>query len=115
MDMDNQDTGRHTLALSEQTEIPGTRTFGLAAPVLADFGHERRRAAAADRNVAFISHVGTGSATVPPDRLSRGRQGWPIRSPPESRAAVGARLKEPPLAVKTPARAIRQAPSRLGS
>lgn len=86
--MDNEDTGRHALAVSWQTGIPRTRpTFGHPAPILADFGHELSRDPAAHRNVALANHAGAGSATALPDRFSRGRRGWRVRSPPKASAA----------------------------
>ncbi len=87
--MDNEDTGRHTPAVSEQTGIPRTRpAFDRAALALRDSGYELSRAPAAHRNVAIAHQAGTASATVLPDKFSRGRQGWRVRSPPTN--SVGA-------------------------
>jgi hypothetical protein len=94
--MDNGDTGRHAPAVSGQTGIPRTRpAFTHAAPALRDSGYELSRAPAAHRNVARAHQAGSASATVLPDKFSRGRQGWRVRSPPTNRARQGARLKEP--------------------
>jgi len=82
--MDNEDTGRHAPAVSEQTGIPKTRpAFGHAALALRDSGHELSRARTAHRNVASPRQAGTAAATVLPDKFSRGRQGWRVRSPPD--------------------------------
>jgi len=70
--MDNEDTGRHTPAVSEQTRIPRTRpAFDHAALALGDS--------------AYAHQAGTAAATVLPDKLSRGRKGWRVRSPPDKR------------------------------
>jgi len=87
--MDNEDTGRHTPAMSEQIGIPRARpAFGRAALALRDSGYGLSRSPAAHQNVASAHQPGTASATVLPDKFSRGRQGWRVRSPPTN--SVGA-------------------------
>ena len=84
--MDNEDTGRHTPAMSEQIGIPRARpAFGRAALALRDSGYGLSRSPAAHQNVASAHQPGTASATVLPDKLSRGRKGWRVRSPPDKR------------------------------
>ena len=85
--MDNEDTGRHTLAESGLTGVARTRAArGYTALAIGDPRHEPSCVPLAHRKMALVGHAGAGSATVLRDRIRRARQRRRVRSPPRDRA-----------------------------
>jgi hypothetical protein len=85
--MDDEDTGRHTLAESGLTGPTRTRVaFGHATLAVGDLPHGPTAVRLAHRNMALVRHRGTGSATALRDRVRRTRQRRRVRSPPPDRA-----------------------------